>query len=219
MSFGFSVGDVVAVSQLCFTVLKTLNTVSLSRSQDEAVVELQGLQSSLFTLSETLKPDGMSHVLSQEQFQEPLRNSLSQIRRDIQNLQDFLESLKSRPTAIHSPLMHTNFPLLVKRISHNRHQLMGLISIATHANNQEILSTLRNLTIKSDKSFAEEDIRLQQWLARWDQVKQHRSLSEKHGEPTGDSILADAKYQQWLDSSNSFLWLSGIRTSGFSLVQ
>ena len=235
MSFGFSVGDVVAVSQLCFTVLKALNTVPSSKSQDKAVGELQGLQSLLLTLSDGLKPDGMGHllsqeqpdgmghVLSQEQFQGPLRNALSQIRRHILDLQDSLERFirsRSRPLlVVYASRMEKDIEPLVDRISHDRHILMTLVSVATEANKQEILSTLRNLTIKSVKSSAEEDIRIQKWLARWDQVEQHRSLSEKHGEPTGDSILADTKYQEWLDSSNSFLWLSGIRTSGFPLIQ
>ena len=216
MSFGFSVSDTVATSQLCFTVLKALNAVYSSETRDRLMVELRGLQSSLSILPESLKPDEVNHVLSQERFQEPLRNALSKIRRDLLALENLLS--RRRFLLLHRVLAEQKLELHVETISGDRQILHSLLDAASLARDREILSSLRTWTIKSDKSSVEETINIQNWLAGTHQVEKHLRLTEKHGESLGDWILTESKYREWLDSPGSFFWLSGIRTSSYPII-
>ena len=223
MSFGFSVGDAVATSQHCFTLLKTLNAVDPSGSNNKLSkfsVELHRLQDSLPILAESLKPDEANRVLSQEQFQVPLRKALSQIRRDLLDLQEHLER-SSHPRLKHmSRITQSDVTASFERISHDRQILDNLLATASLARDQEIMSSLRHLTIKSAKGLAEEHVRIQNWLAGTDQLEKHLRLTEKYGESmVGDWILTDAKYREWLHSANSFFWLSGLRMSSYPVIE
>lgn len=223
MSLASSVGDAVVTSQLCFEVLKALNAVALSKSHDKAVVELHRLRSSLSVLEEILKPNDASHVHSREQVQELFRNELSQVRRDLRVCLDLLGKFPNArlrlSTVQISFAMEKDLAPQFRRIADDRLLLDSLLTVVHRGHNQESLSSPRTLKIPSDKSFTEEDMRIQNWLAGTDQLEKHFRLTERHGESTGDWILAGSKYLEWLDSSNSFVWLSGTRTSSYPDIQ
>ncbi|KAL8793849.1 MAG: hypothetical protein Q9195_003575 [Heterodermia aff. obscurata] len=201
MSFGFSVSDAVVTSQICFDVLKTLKTLNATAAGwREFVHELHDLQSSLSILTESLKPNEANHMFSQEQFQEPLRNALSKIRRDLLTLQDYVLESTAKSSSSRTSRLRFRFLLpatiqqLFDEISRDRRTLQTLLSAVSLAQSQEILSSLEVLTVKS--SLAAEDIRIQDWLAGTDQLERHLRLTAKHGKSTGDWILAERKYQE-----------------------
>lgn len=214
MSFGSSAGDAVAVAQLCFTVLKTLNAIEVSsKSFNKVIDKVHGLRSSLSLLSDILKPDEANHVLSQEQFQEPLRQALSKIRRDLLTLEDLWQRHTRARTPTSKILVirfaERELEELVDEISDDQASLQTLLTAASLARNEEILLSLRTLTKPSDVSFAEEDIRIHHWFAGTDQMEIHYRLTDKLEESTADSILAESGYREWVNSQNSFFWLCG----------
>ena len=221
MSSASIVGDAVVTSQLCFDVLKALNAVTLTKSHDKAVVELHRLRDQLEFLTVNLEPDGTSHVLRQERFLEDLRDALSRIGRNLRAIQDLLKQSGIRRTSFYIMRIELRLASQLRELAENRSRLdqfLLRVSLARQVRAQDIQS-LGTLTIKSDKSSAEEHFRIRNWLTGMDQLVEHLYLTERYGESAGDWIQAEPKYREWLDSSNSFLWLSGHRMSSYPFIQ
>jgi hypothetical protein len=68
--------------------------------------------------------------------------------------------------------------------------------------------------IRSEIRIARDDAsrrRLISWLSRGvpDPSEEHNTARAKHEETTGSWFLESDKFETWLHSSNSFLWLNG----------
>ena len=221
MSFGFSVSDTIATAQLCHLALEqTFSTIGdSSKTSLRAVQALRQLITSLDALTDGLTSKESNTVLVNEDFQIPLRDGFSQIRRDVEA---FLMAL---PKQTHGPksyrlwalkqTMNREFEACIDRISEDNAKLQILLSMATLAidntYNQNILLSIETLAATS----LEEDSEISQWLVGSENEKFHIALVSKREGLTGSWILEDPGYQKWSHSRNSLLWLWGMRTSPF----
>lgn len=207
MSFGFSVGDLVATAQLCFEAASKIYSVTRdsSSSHTREIETLKRLTNSLNEVIDVLTSTQSNKVLAQEEFQIPLRDGFAQIRRDIESL--------SQSTKYHD-LIEAN-GLLIEDAAN----LTKLLSLATNAkdttSNQEILLTIEALSVAT--TF-KEDIQIRQWLLGSDNESLHHALISDCAEGTASWILKDEAYCEWKSSRNSLLWLRGGRTPPFPQV-
>ena len=224
-SFGLSVGDVVATSQLCSSVLESLNanTAVSSRFSARANHELKLLLKSLSKLTHSLTFDSSRNLLARELFQKPLRNGLAQIRSDLEAIGNALYRFKAPEKRFFrsggsSREKETQF--LIDRISEENAKLLDLLTKTIFAEettrSQEILSSLTTLG-EIDNSL--DDIKIGLWLAGSGQDELHTGLISQLEEETGSWILKDEGFLEWKDSSrNTPLWLWGIRMSSYLCI-
>lgn len=206
MSFGFSVGDIIATTQLCRLVVEETFSAKQdsSSSSPRAIEALNRIQSSLDKLTDDLTSSKLSKVLTQESFQQPLRDGLSQIRRDVQEFSEISRKQKSV----------RNFPKIqeveacIDRLSENEAKLQYLLYQVISTNSQEVLLSIETFSLANS---SEEDSKIRQWLFRSEQEEHHALLVSSREEQTGLWILENPRYQIWKDSQNSLLWLWGIR--------
>ncbi len=230
MSFRFSVGDIIATAQLCRSVIaETLSgKLDSSNSSPRAIQVLKRLQWSLDRLADGLTSSESIEMLAQQNFGKPLRDGLSQIRRDVEafseaskkqrRVRGSLRSLHGRAWAsIHSSSKEVE--ACIERLSEASVNLSLLLSFVSYTNSQEprlsteTLSQNVSHTLSLVNSFGE-DTKIRQWLFRseqWEQEERHAQLVSSREEQTCLWILEDPRYQIWKNSQNSLLWLWGMR--------
>ncbi len=218
MSFGFSVGDFVATSQLCFSIY---NDSKFSNSR--ATSKIKNLSKSLSLLGYILTSNESNNLLTQEEFQKPLRDGLTRIRRDLQAFEKTSQSWTDNPPSLSRARRRSKQNDLAKKIeaqidqlSEDTDKLRDLLEKAAfskaNTSNQELLLSIRSLAIADS---AEEDSKVSQWLAGSSQEDVHTALVSMIGEQAGAWTPNVSGYEQWKHSQNSLLLLWGIRISSY----
>ena len=190
MSFRFSVGDIIATAQLCRSVIaETLSgKLDSSNSSPRAIQVLKRLRWSLDRLADGLTSSESSKVLAQESFQQPLRDGLSQIRRDVEA---FSEASRKQ-TRVRFSQGSTNgrarrkeqVEACIDQLSEEKAKLQNLLYKATLFNDtshsKEVLLSIETLSqTLSLANGSGEDSKIRQWLFRselWEQEERHAQL-------------------------------------------
>ncbi|OIW24612.1 hypothetical protein CONLIGDRAFT_636747 [Coniochaeta ligniaria NRRL 30616] len=76
----------------------------------------------------------------------------------------------------------------------------------------------RNLSVVEAQGSAKETKMLLDWLTTYDPTESHQNAQEDHQEGTGEWILEQPEYKEWIASSSAGLWLYGIAGAGKTVL-
>ena len=205
-------GDLLATAQLCREVR---GQVFSAATRNDSVVRpgttesLKRLTESLDELTDGLTSSQSNKVLAREEYQIPLRDGLTQIRRDVESVAQLITRHYSRQTSKKTLIWyHVSIRVrreigeAIDRLSVDSAKLQRLLQLVYYADIQEISSSIEALRIPI--SFgADKEIR--QWLVGSENENLHTALVSTPDEQTVSWILEDPAYQEWRNSPNSLL--------------
>ena len=225
MSCGFSVSDLVAITQLCLKVRGEIfsDTSDSSSLPSRDIEELKSLIKSLDDLADAITSTHSNRVLAQEEFQIPLRDGVARIRRHVESLSQLMKNHPVSKRARWKTISNHAVPEQTRRkrieaidqLSEDTKGLQLLLHAATYAGHQEILLTIETLSIATKNQERNEIL---QWLVESENQSLNTALVSTPDEQTVSWILEDPAYQKWRNSRDSFLWLWGKRMPPLSQV-